>query len=219
MANGPGRPMMAPVPVHSVNSSPGPETLGRLGSTRSWRRFTTEVVDGPWARLADLVADPAAMDAWVETELAGTAAGHRDLAGSLVVYRLAGSLAELAIVPLLAEQRTFVLTPERLWLSFGENARIAAVGLPGPVVAVLGDDPDAGRAGTVVVADPAQMHTLAAEGLAVSFAGLPRRCGPALLSGCPASGELSPTMSRTSPCVGPVTLPPIRIGRGMRPAQ
>jgi hypothetical protein len=148
------------------------DTLARLASTRPWRRFTTDVSGPGWMRLADVVADPAGMDAWVKAELAGTAKGHRDLAGSLVVYRLAGSLAELAIVPLLAEQRVLLLASERLWLSFGASARIDAVGLPEPTVAVLVGDPDAHQPGTTVVADGSELHTLAAQGLTATFAGV-----------------------------------------------
>lgn len=147
-------------PDEVAAATDGAETLARLAATRPWRRFTTDVTGPGWVRLADRIADPAGMDAWVATEVAGTAKGHRDLAGSLIVYRLAGSLAELAIVPLLSEHRVLHLSPERLWLSFGENARIDAIGLPTPTVMDLADDP----AGALPVA--------AAEGLVTTFAGV-----------------------------------------------
>ena len=143
-----------------------------MGATRPWRRFTTDVAGPGGVRLADRVADPAGMDAWVDAELDGTARGHRDLAGSLVAYRLAGSLAELAMVPLLTERRALVLAPQRLWLSFGDGARIDAVGLPDLTVAVLAHDPDAHRPGTEVVADEAALHAVAADGLVDTFAGV-----------------------------------------------
>lgn len=153
-------------------ATPGGATLGRLASTRPWRRFTADVSGPGWVRLADRLADPAALDAWLAAELTGTAKGHRDLAGSLVAYRLSGSLAELAIVPLLAEHRALVLSPDRLWLTFADGARIEAVGLPDPTVAVLPDDPDAGRPGTVTVDDGGALHDLTAEGLIATFAGV-----------------------------------------------
>jgi hypothetical protein len=111
------------------------------------------------------------MDAWVAAELGGEAMGHRDLAGSLVAWRLATSLAELTIVPLLTERRALLLAPERLWLSFRDGTLIDAVGLPAPAVAVLADDPDAHRPGVTVAADDDELHTFAAEGLAVTYAG------------------------------------------------
>ncbi|HEY8525144.1 MAG TPA: hypothetical protein VIL48_09285 [Acidimicrobiales bacterium] len=150
---------------------PGADTLARLASTRPWRRFTTDVSGPGWVRLADRLAEPAGLDAWLAAELAGTAKGHRDLAGSLMAYRLAGSLAELVVVPLLGERRAFVLSPEGLWLSFA-GARIDAVGLPAPTVAVLASDPAAGQPGTLVAGSTDSLHTMAADGLAATFAGV-----------------------------------------------
>ena len=155
----------------TTDASPGAATLARIAGTRSWRRFTADVSGPGWVRLADRLADPAGLDAWLAAELDGTAKGHRDLAGSLIAYRLAGSLAELAMVPLLAEDRALTLAPEALWLSFA-GARIEAVGLPSPTVAVLADDPDAGRATTTVVADRAALHARLADGLVATFAGV-----------------------------------------------
>jgi hypothetical protein len=154
-------------------AGPGVETVGRLASTRSWRRFTTDVSGPGWVRLADRLADPAGLDAWVAAELAGTARGHRDLAGSLVAYRLAGALAELAVVPLLTERRAVLTSPGALWLAFGDDgARIDAVGLPAPTVAVLPGDDDAGRPGTVVANGVDDLHALCAEALVATYAGV-----------------------------------------------
>jgi hypothetical protein len=153
-------------------TSAGVATVGRLGSTRAWRRFTTDVTGPGWVRLADRLDDPAGLDGWLASELAGTALGHRDLAGALVAYRLSGSLAELAIIPLLTERRALVLSPEDLWLLFADDgARIEAVGLPSPTVAVLADDPDAGRPGTVVV-DADELPDVLADGLVSVFSGV-----------------------------------------------
>jgi hypothetical protein len=167
---GPG-PTREPDEQASQPAGPGAATLARIASTRSWRRFSTDVSGPGWVRLSDRLADPAALDAWLDAELAGTAGGHRDLAGSLVAYRLAGSLAELAVVPLLAERRALILAPEELWILF-DRARIDAVGLAAPSVAVLPDDPDAGRTGTVVVPDAGGLHATAADGLAATFVGV-----------------------------------------------
>lgn len=150
---------------------PGRITVERIAATRSWRRFTTGASGDGWVRLADRLADPAAMDAWYAAELAGTAQGHRDLAGSLIAYRFAGAVAELAMVPLLAQRRALVLAPEGLRLAFADGARIEAVSLDRPVVAVLADDPDAGRPGTLVT-DSQGLRATTADGLHAVFAGL-----------------------------------------------
>jgi hypothetical protein len=164
-------PAESELPADDGVDSAGVGTLARIGATRSWRKFTSEVTGPGWVRLADRLADPAALDAWLADELAGTADGHRDLAGSLVAYRLAGSLAELVMVPLLAERRAFVLSAEGLWLSF-TGARLDAVGLPAPTVAVLAGDPAAGKPGTAVAGSTDALHAVAAEGLATTFAGV-----------------------------------------------
>ncbi|HKH05237.1 MAG TPA: hypothetical protein VKA65_08735 [Acidimicrobiales bacterium] len=146
-------------------------TVARVAATSGWRRVTWEV-DGPgWSRLADRLADPAALDGWVAEELAGTAAGHRDLAGALIVYRFAGSLAELVVGPLLEQRRALVLTPADVWLQLGPAARLDAVGVTGGGVAVLPDDP---AAAVAAVAGPSVAEagsTVAEAGSTVARAG------------------------------------------------
>jgi hypothetical protein len=133
--------------------SPGAATVARVDATRSWRRVTVDAGGDGWFRLADRLADPAGLDEWYATELAGTGRGHRDLAGALIVYRFAGSLAELVVGPLLEQRRVVLLSPENLSVRLAENARIESLSVASPVVAVLPDDPDAGRPGTIVVAE------------------------------------------------------------------
>ena len=135
----------------SARPSPGVATVARVDATRSWRRVTVDAGGDGWFRLADRLADPAGLDAWYAAEVAGTGRGHRDLAGALIVYRFSGSLAELVVGPLLEQRRVVVLSPGNLSLRLGENARIESLSVTAPVVAVLADDPDAGRPGTVVV--------------------------------------------------------------------
>jgi hypothetical protein len=131
--------------------SPGAATVARVDATRSWRRVTVDAGGDGWFRLADRLADPAGLDAWYAAELAGTGRGHRDLAGALIVYRFSGSLAELVVGPLLEQRRVVLLRPDNLSLRLAENARIEALSVSAPVVAVLADDPDAGHPDTVVV--------------------------------------------------------------------
>jgi hypothetical protein len=147
----------------------GAATVGRVDATRSWRRVTTDAVGEDWVVLADRLADPAGLDAWYGAELAGTGRGHRDLAGALIVYRFAGSLAELVVGPLLEQQRAVVLAPERLSLRLAPNARIEALSVNRPEVAVLPSDPDAGGPGTRVVADAAALRTVAVDGMLAVF--------------------------------------------------
>jgi hypothetical protein len=131
--------------------------VARVDATRSWRRVTVDAAGDGWFRLADRLADPAGLDAWYAAELAGTGRGHRDLAGALIAYRFAGSLAELVIGPLLEQRRVVLLSPGNLSLRLGAGARVEALSVTAPVVAVLAGDPDAGRPGTVVVeASPPQ---------------------------------------------------------------
>jgi hypothetical protein len=153
--------------------SVGAATVARVDATRSWRRCTFDASGEGWFRLADKLADPAGLDAWYQAEVDGTGHGHRDLAGALIVYRFAGSLAELIIGPLLEQRRAVLLRPESLSLLLGERARIEALSVGSPEVAVLPSDPDVGRAGpgtgVVVVADEAALRTTAVEGMLAVF--------------------------------------------------
>jgi hypothetical protein len=150
-------------------AGPGAVTVARVDATRSWRRVTVDAAGDGWFRLADRLDDPAALDDWYRTELAGTGRGHRDLAGALIVYRFSGSLAELVVGPLLEQRRVVLLTPEGLSLRLAENARIESLSVTAPVVAVLPDDPDAGRPGTVTVADHAGLRAAAVDGMLAVF--------------------------------------------------
>jgi hypothetical protein len=151
--------------------SPGRATVERIAATRSWRRFTTDAGGDGWVRFADRLADPPAMDGWLAAELAGTARGHRDLAGSLIAYRFGAALAELTMVPLLAQRRALVLAPEALHVAYADGARIQGISVDDPTVAVLAGDPDAGRPGTLVT-DAEGLRATAAEGLHRLYAGL-----------------------------------------------
>lgn len=148
-------PQQAPARASAAGSggtpTPGAVTVARVDTTRSWRRVTVDAAGKGWFRLADRLADPPGLDAWYAAELAGTGRGHRDLAGALIVYRFAGSLAELVVGPLLEQRRIVLLTPENLSLRLGDNARIEALSVTAPVVAVLPDDPDAAHPATIVV--------------------------------------------------------------------
>ena len=111
------------------------------------RRVGTDRLD----RSRRLLADPAASDAWYAVELTATAAGHRDLAGALIVYRLAGSLAELVVGTVEGQRRAVPLGPGGTALRFGDAARLDEMSVTAPSVAVLSDDPDSGRPGAVTV--------------------------------------------------------------------
>jgi hypothetical protein len=123
-------------------------TVARVDATSAWRRLSSHDGPGPpagpgWFVLGERLADAAATDAWVAEELAGTAGGHRDLAGALVVYRFAGSLAELVVGPLLGQRRALVLSAATVALRLGPQARLEEVSVARPPVAVLPDDPAA----------------------------------------------------------------------------
>jgi hypothetical protein len=144
-------------------------TVARLDRSSGWRRFAVGA-DGPgWVRLDRRLADGAGLDAWVESECRGTAGGHRDLAGALIVYRLAGHLAELTVGCLVDQRRALALTPTGLALRFGGAARLDEMAVTAPAVWVLPDDADAGAAGTDVVASAHALRSVAADGLAATF--------------------------------------------------
>jgi hypothetical protein len=144
-------------------------TVARLDRSSGWRRFAVRA-DGPgWISLDRRLADGAALDAWVESELRATAGGHRDLAGALIVYRLAGHLAELTVGCLVDQRRALALTPAAVALRFGDAARLDEMAVSTPAVAVLPDDPVAGDPGTEVVASVDALRAVAADGLAATF--------------------------------------------------
>ena len=133
-------------------------TVGRLDRTSGWRRFGVDVAGGTgtagpvgWVGLGAMLGDDRALDAWYAAELGATAAGHRDLAGALIVYRFAGSLAELVVGTLTDQRRALPLVPDGVALRFGDAARIDEVAVAAGSVAVLADDPDAGAPGVVPV--------------------------------------------------------------------
>jgi hypothetical protein len=144
-------------------------TVARLDRSSGWRRFAVGT-DGPgWVRLDRRLADGAGLDAWVETERCATAGGHRDLAGALIVYRLAGHLAELTVGCLVDQRRALALNPAGLALRFGDAARLDEMAVTAPFVWVLPDDCDAGAARTEVVGSVEALRSVAADGLAATF--------------------------------------------------
>jgi hypothetical protein len=79
--------------------------------------------------LAERVADADAMAGWLDTELRGTAAGHRDLAGSLIAYRFSSALAELTMALLVDHGRGLVVSAEDVWIELVDGVRTGAVAL------------------------------------------------------------------------------------------
>ena len=144
-------------------------TVARLARSSGWRRFAV-AADGPgWVRLDRRLADPPALDAWVESELRATAGGHRDLAGALIVYRLAGHLAELVVGCLLDQRRALPLTPATVALRFGDAVRLDEMAVTNRSVSVLADDPEAGAPGAVVVSSDKALRAVAADGVVATF--------------------------------------------------
>ena len=144
-------------------------TVARLDRSSGWRRFAVRA-DGPaWVALDRRLADGAALDAWVESELRATAGGHRDLAGALIVYRLAGHLAELTVGCLVDQRRALALAPAAVALRFGDAARLDEMAVSTPTVAVLRNDPVAGDPGTEVVASVDALRAVAADGMVATY--------------------------------------------------
>ena len=142
-----------------------PGSTGRAAGGASPSRPT-----GPaGSRLDRRLADGRALDAWVASELRATAGGHRDLAGALIVYRLAGHLAELVVGCLLDQRRALPLGPATVALRFGDAARLDEMAVTSDSVSVLADDPDAGAPGTDVVPTADALRAVAADGLVATF--------------------------------------------------
>lgn len=144
-------------------------TVARLDGSSTWRRFSVDASGASWVRLDRRLADPDGLDAWYEAELRGTACGHPDLAGALIVYRLAGALAELVVGTVLDQQRCIDLGPAGLSLRFGDAARLDEVSVSAPTVAVLDGDPAAGEEGTRLVPSDAALRAVAVESLVSMF--------------------------------------------------
>lgn len=144
-------------------------TVARLDGTSPWRRYAVDAPGPGWVPLDALLADDAALDAWYRTELGATARGHADLAGALVVYRLAGALAELVVGTLLDQRRCPELTTAGVALRLGPDARLDGLSVSARRVAVLAGDPDAGADGTVVVDGSAGLRAFAADGLVATY--------------------------------------------------
>jgi hypothetical protein len=153
---------------------PGAATVARLDNASPWRRFSARAEGPGWVRLSDRLADAAALDGWFRAERDGFAAGHPDLAGALLVYRFAGSLAELVVGPLVDQGRVLVLGPGDVWFRLGPAARLDGLAVPDAAVAVLPDDGDAGAAGTTTVADRDGLRAVAVDSLVAVFEPLAR---------------------------------------------
>jgi hypothetical protein len=158
--------------VSRASSGAAAATVARLGERAAWRRFVGEASGPGWVGLGERLGDPAGLDRWYRAELDGPAGGHRDLAGALIVYRFAGSLAELVMGPLLDQRRVLVLTPDDIALQLAGGTRIDALAATPSAVVVLAGDPAAGQPGTTAVDDVAGLHDAAAATLHRVFAPL-----------------------------------------------
>ena len=144
-------------------------TVARLDRSSGWRRFAVGTDRRSWVRLDERLADGPGLDAWVRAEQDATASGHRDLAGALIVYRLAGHLAEMAVGCLVDQRRALPVTPATVALRFGDAARLDEMAVTPPAVWVLPDDPDAGAPGTEVAPSRDALRAVAAGGLVATF--------------------------------------------------
>ena len=103
------------------------------------------------------------------TELDATARGHRDLAGALIVYRLAGALAELVVGTLVDQRRSLALRPAGLSLRFGDAARLDEVSVSAATVAMLADDPDVAAPGAMALGTTDELVADALDGLVAVY--------------------------------------------------
>jgi hypothetical protein len=144
-------------------------TVARLDQSSRWRRYTSDAAGEGWVGYQDRLADEAGLDEWYRSELDATARGHADVAGALIVYRLAGALAELVVGTLVDQRRSVALAPAGLSLRFGDAARLDEVSVSAATVALLADDPGATEPGAVVVGSVDALVAGALDGLVAVF--------------------------------------------------
>ncbi len=144
-------------------------TVARLDQSSPWRRYTTDATGDGWVRYHERLADEVGLDNWYRTELDAAARGHPDVAGALIVYRLAGALAELVVGTLVDQRRSVGLTPAGLSLRFGDAARLDEVSVSAQTAALLADDPGATEPEAVVVASVDALVAGALDGLVAVY--------------------------------------------------
>jgi hypothetical protein len=144
-------------------------TVARLDRSSPWRRYTTDATGDGWVRYHERLADEVGLDDWYRTELDATAGGHPDVAGALIVYRLAGALAELVVGTLVDQRRSVALTPAGLSLRFGDAARLDEVSVSASTAALLADDAGATAPGAVVAASVDALVAGALDGLVAVY--------------------------------------------------
>lgn len=144
-------------------------TVARLDQSSPWRRYATDAAGERWVRYQERLADAAGLDDWYRTELAATARGHADVAGALIIYRLAGALAELVVGTVVDQRRYVTLQPAGLSLRLGDAARLDEVSVSAATVELLADDPDATQPGAVVVDSVDALVDGALDGLVAVF--------------------------------------------------
>jgi hypothetical protein len=163
-----------PGSLHRVAHGPSAATverldrLDRMSPRVAVTRYVAAATGIGWLAVDRLRAAPE-LDAWYLAELDGPARGHRDVAGSLVAYRVAEVLADLTVGTLVRDGRVLMPSPSQVALRLGAGPRVEAVAVASHAVAVLPDDVDAGAPGTVTVRDVPSLLAAAAETLVEVF--------------------------------------------------
>jgi hypothetical protein len=163
-----------PGSLHRVAHGPSAATvdrldrLDRMSPGGAVTRFVAAANGPGWLALDRLLAAPE-LDAWYRAELDGPARGHRDVAGSLVAYRVAEALADLTVGALVRDGRVLMPSPSQVALRLGDGPRIETLAVASHVVAVLPDDLDEGVPGTVTLSDVPSLLAAAAETLVELF--------------------------------------------------
>jgi hypothetical protein len=95
-----------------------------VGEHRTYRHVDAGT-DG-LVHLGARLADPAAMAAWFDLEVAW-AGGHRDLGGALIAYRSASMLAELTTLLWFERGEAIALDPDAMWIELVDGILVGDV--------------------------------------------------------------------------------------------
>lgn len=143
------------------------ETIRRVDATDDGYAYTT----GPaptgrgWWVLADLLAQPGALEALLQDLLDGDADGHLDVAGSYLASWLSGPVAQLLTTAWRREGRVLHVGLDQLSVHRHDDGWVDAVSVGAARLTVAPGDPAAGVDGVAVVGSPDGRCALAVAGI------------------------------------------------------
>jgi hypothetical protein len=118
--------------------------LAEVSHPKDFRRLSAAAPGDGWRSFAELIADAAAMDGFVDTATARYQ-GRDEVAGALISLRLAGPIIDLAVSLLVSRGWAIPLPADGVMLSVDENGFVTAVAPRDPVIVTArAEDGEAG---------------------------------------------------------------------------